>query len=128
MTSPVQALPIRAIDANQLENTSFDELAKANPEAASAARQFEAVFLRQLLSCVEKSTGLGKGSETRGAVVGSMVVGAMSDEMSTAGGIGLSDVILRAMLQNEPLRQNENALRTTSAQPEAGPPPSPISQ
>jgi Rod binding domain-containing protein len=99
MTSPLSSLSPRSVDATKLE--SFDELAKAHPEAATAARQFEAVFLRQLLSCVEKSSGLGEGSETQGAVVGSMVVGALSDEMSAAGGIGLSDIILRAMLQNE---------------------------
>lgn len=128
MTAPVQSLPIRAIDANRLENASFEELAKANPEAANAARQFEAVFLRQLLSCVEKSTGLGKGSETQGAVVGSMVVGAMSDEMSTAGGIGLSDVILRAMLQNEPLHDGGNGAKSVSSPPEAGPPINPHPQ
>lgn len=103
MTAPISNLSVQTLDAaNKLERASFDELAKAHPEAASAARQFEAVFLRQLLSCVEKSGGLGKGSETQGAVVGSMMVGALSDEMSSAGGIGLSDVVLRAMLQAEP--------------------------
>jgi peptidoglycan hydrolase FlgJ len=123
MTSPIHSLSARALDAsNKLESASFDELSKAHPEAAAAARQFEAVFLRQLLSCVEKSPGLGKGSETQGAVVGSMVVGALSDEMSSAGGIGLSDVVLRAMLQNEPLPAAEPPHESVDTPPPVGPP------
>ncbi len=123
MTSPVGSLSARSLEAtNKLESASFDQLSKAHPEAANAARQFEAVFLRQLLSCVEKSGGFGKGSETQGAVVGSMVVGALSDEMSAAGGIGLSDVVLRAMLQNRPSPAVDIAQKQTEAGPQVGPP------
>ena len=41
---------------------TFAELTKKHPEAAQAAQQFEAVFLRQLLSTVEKSSTLSGGS------------------------------------------------------------------
>lgn len=125
MTSPLSSLPAQPHEAtDKLQRASFDELAKAHPEAASAARQFEAVFLRQLLSSVEKSGGLGKGSETQGAVVGSMVVGALSDEMSTAGGIGLSDVVLRAMLQSAPESPQtvDSAQNDTPDDSKVGPP------
>jgi Rod binding domain-containing protein len=78
------------------------ELTKKHPEAAQAAQQFEAVFLRQLLSTVEKSSTLNGGSETQSAVVGSMLTGALSDHMSSAGGLGLTEVILRAMVTHLP--------------------------
>jgi peptidoglycan hydrolase FlgJ len=126
MTSPISSVATSSLEATKrLENASFDDLAKAHPEAASAARQFEAVFLRQLMSCVEKSGGLGKGSETQGAVVGSMVVGALSDEMSSAGGIGLSDVVLRAMLQNEPTPAANAAQNASTSDSQADPPANP---
>lgn len=81
---------------------SFAELAKKHPDAASAAQQFEAVFLKQLLSSVEKVSSIGAKSETQSAVVGSMMTGALSEQLSAAGGIGLSEVILRAMVSHLP--------------------------
>lgn len=79
--------------------SSLTELAREHPEAARAAQQFEAVFLKQLMNTVEKMSSMtGKGSETQSSIVGSMMTGAFSEQMSAAGGIGLSEVILRAMV------------------------------
>ncbi len=63
------------------------------------AREFESIFLRSLLSPLEKTTQVGKGGSLAAgqSAYGSMVVGAMADTMSTVGGIGLAEVITRAL-------------------------------
>lgn len=99
--------PLGSVSLQSTRNTgnlepSFEELAKTHPDAAEAARQFEAVFLKQLLSSVEKASSVSGGSDTQGAVVGSMVTGALSEQLSAGGGIGLSEVILRAMVSRLP--------------------------
>lgn len=68
-------------------------------EILKAAREFESIFLRSLLSPLEKSTSMGKsGSLSAGqSAYGSMVVGAMADTLSNVGGIGLAEVIARAL-------------------------------
>ena len=78
----------------------------AEPSSVAAqrkvAQQFEAIFLRQLLGSMEKSGGLG-GSSTAGAgVFKSMMVGALADGAADGGGIGLAEVVLKAMLANNP--------------------------
>jgi flagellar protein FlgJ len=64
-----------------------------------AAREFEAVFLRTLLAPLQKTTQLGgKPSIAAGqSTFGGMVVSAMADSMTNAGGIGLADVVARAL-------------------------------
>jgi len=67
-------------------------------ERLKAAREFEQIFLRKMLSSLEK-TGRPQngGSVTSGAdVYSSMVVGALADAMSAAGGIGLADLIVKS--------------------------------
>ncbi|HEY8942690.1 MAG TPA: hypothetical protein VIM73_00455 [Polyangiaceae bacterium] len=70
-----------------------------SPEVTKAAREFEAIFLRTLLGSLEKTTQLGaKGALSGGqSAYGSMVVSAMADSLSSVGGIGLADVIARAL-------------------------------
>jgi flagellar protein FlgJ len=68
-------------------------------EQRKAARDFEAIFLRQMLSGLEKSSGLsGSGKSTGAEIFGSMMVGALADTAAEGGGIGLSELILKAML------------------------------
>jgi peptidoglycan hydrolase FlgJ len=68
-------------------------------EQRKAARDFEAIFLRQMLSGMEKSSGLaGSGKSTGAEIFGSMMVGALADTAAEGGGIGLSELILKAML------------------------------
>ncbi len=82
---------------------SFADLVKTHPDAADAAQQFEAVFLKQLLSSVEKAPSISGGtSDTQSSVVGAMMTGALSEQLSAGGGIGLSEVILRAMVARLP--------------------------
>jgi len=82
-----------------LRPVSVEELARANPEAAAAAQQFEAVFMRQLLGSVDKMSSVGAASKTQGEVVGSMMKGVLAEQLSAAGGIGLAEVILRALTE-----------------------------
>jgi Rod binding domain-containing protein len=67
-----------------------------------AARDFEAIFLRQLLSSLEKGAGLGGKQSGGGQVFRSMMVSALADTAAEGGGIGLSEVILKAMLPPAP--------------------------
>jgi Rod binding domain-containing protein len=72
------------------------------PEQKKAAREFEAIFIRQLLSSLEKSSGVSGGESGGGAVFRSMMVGALADTAAEGGGIGLGDLILKAMLPEPP--------------------------
>jgi flagellar protein FlgJ len=72
--------------------------AEPTPERKKAAREFEAIFIRQLLSSLEKSSGLSGGESSGGAVFRSMMVGALADTAAEGGGIGLSELILKAMM------------------------------
>jgi flagellar protein FlgJ len=68
-------------------------------EQRKAAKDFEAIFLRQMLSGLEKSSGLsGSGKSSGAEIFGSMMVGALADTAAEGGGIGLSELILKAML------------------------------
>jgi Rod binding domain-containing protein len=78
--------------------------AKANtqandPKLAKAAKEFEAIFLRTLLSSLEKTTSMsGSGKLTTSqSTYGSMVVGAMADQIASSGGIGLAEIIERSV-------------------------------
>lgn len=76
---------------------------KPTPEMMKVARDFEAVFLRAMLAPLEKATKMGaSGSMQAGqSAYGGMVVGAMADSMTSAGGIGMAEVIAKAMAQQQ---------------------------
>ncbi|MCA9633073.1 MAG: hypothetical protein KC766_35720 [Myxococcales bacterium] len=74
---------------------------KPSPEILDAARKFEAIFVRQLLSSLEKTTQMGGEKGTQGSVYGSMVVSSMADSISAAGGLGLGELVAQAMMQAE---------------------------
>jgi Rod binding domain-containing protein len=75
-----------------------DGATPADPKMVEAARQFEAIFLRQLLSGLEKAGELGGGSVTSGSgIYGSMMVGALAESAASGGGIGLSEHVHRAL-------------------------------
>jgi peptidoglycan hydrolase FlgJ len=76
--------------------------AAVSPEQLKAAKEFEAIFIRQLLSSLEKSSGISGGDKSGGAVFRSMMVSALSDTAAEGGGIGLRDLITRAMLPPAP--------------------------
>jgi peptidoglycan hydrolase FlgJ len=75
--------------------------AKVEPteEQRRVAQEFEAIFMRQLLGSMEKSGGIAGGGKDHGAAMyRSMMVGAIADNAAQAGGIGLSEMVLKAML------------------------------
>ncbi len=91
--------PLAALGAAQsTQSAASPAEAKPRPEVMKAAREFEAIFIRAMLAPLEKSTKLGSESQMAGqSAYGSMVVGAMADSLSSAGGIGMAEVIARAM-------------------------------
>jgi Rod binding domain-containing protein len=86
------------------------------PEQQKAAREFEAIFLRQLMSSLEKGGGLG-GQSSGGQVFRSMMVSALADTASEGGGIGLSELILKAMLPPSPQGKPDLSLHAPDAAP-----------
>lgn len=91
--------------------------ATPTPEQRKAARDFEAIFLRQLMSSLEKSSGLSGGDSSGGQVFRSMMVSALADTASEGGGIGLSELILKAMMPPAPQGMPELPLHAESLQP-----------
>ena len=76
------------------------EQQKALHDKREAARAFEAIFVRKMLASLEKSSKPGATGEAgagAGGIYASMMVSALSDAVSANGGIGLADVILRAL-------------------------------
>lgn len=72
---------------------------KVDPKLAKVSREFEAIFLRNLLKPLEKAGSSGsEGSVSSGSsVYGSMMVGALADSASQGGGIGLAHLVLEAL-------------------------------
>jgi peptidoglycan hydrolase FlgJ len=91
-------LPISALHA--LQGTGAAKQAEpVDPKALQAAKDFEAIFLRTLLSSLEKTTSINGGSKlnTGQSTYGSMVVGALADKVSAGGGIGLADIVAKSL-------------------------------
>jgi Rod binding domain-containing protein len=79
---------------------SSDEGTKGlDPKLVKAAQEFEAVFIRQLLKPLEKAGETGKGNSIGSGsnIYGSMMVGAVADQASAGGGIGLAEMVLKAL-------------------------------
>lgn len=67
---------------------------------AEAARQFEAVLLRRMLSSLEKTTQMQSGKG--GSMYGSMIVDAMADAITSSGGLGMAKVIEDSLSGTKP--------------------------
>jgi Rod binding domain-containing protein len=101
-------LPISGIDA--LRNSAATKAeAPVDPKALKAAKDFEAIFLRTLLSSLEKATSVSGGGKlsTSQSTYGSMVVGAMADNISSSGGIGLADIVAKSLSSHLPAPTTE---------------------
>jgi peptidoglycan hydrolase FlgJ len=72
------------------------------PEVARAAREFEAIFLRQMLSSLEKTGHMGSTGSTGSDVYGSMMVGALADAVASAGGVGLAKYVTTSLVHPAP--------------------------
>jgi Rod binding domain-containing protein len=91
-------LPISGLQALHGANASKATEA-VDPQALKAAKEFEAIFLRTLLSSLEKTTAVSGGGKlnTSQSTYGSMVVGALADNISSTGGIGLAEIVARSL-------------------------------
>lgn len=99
--TPIGSLTLAQQSADA-RGTAAAPAAGPTPEQVKAAKDFEAIFIRQLLSSLEKSSGLSGGDQSGGAVFRSMMVNALADTAAEGGGIGLRDLITRAMLPPAP--------------------------
>jgi flagellar protein FlgJ len=100
------------------QNVDAASVTGPTPEQQKAARDFEAIFLRQLMSSLETSGGLG-GDSGGGQVFRSMMVSALADTASEGGGIGLSELILKAMLPPPPQEKPDLSAHAAEAAPGA---------
>ena len=83
-----------------------------DPKLLKAAKEFESIFVRQMLKGLEKTTAAGAGTTASAGekTYGSMIVDTLSDSISKAGGLGLADVIAQSMAMSNPaLRAAANA-------------------
>lgn len=101
-------LPVSALNALQ-GPAAAKQAEQVDPKALQAAKDFEAIFLRTLLSSLEKTTSI-KGSgklDTGQSTYGSMVVGAMAEQISHSGGIGLADIVAKSLVDHGAARAAE---------------------
>jgi Rod binding domain-containing protein len=91
--------PLSALQALQGTGATAPGKEAVDPKALKAAKDFEAIFLRTLLSSLEKATSVSGGGKlnTSQSTYGSMVVGALADNISGSGGIGLAEVVARSL-------------------------------
>jgi Rod binding domain-containing protein len=90
--------PLALSSTVQAANAAAQKPGAPSKETLKAAREFEQIFLRKMLSSLEKSGRAESGSSSTGnEVYSSMVVNSLAESISSAGGIGLADVIARAM-------------------------------
>jgi flagellar protein FlgJ len=74
-----------------------------DPSVLKAAKEFESIFVRQMLKSLEKTTAAGGNTKpTAGqSTYGSMIVDTLSDSISKGGGLGLADVVARSMMATQ---------------------------
>jgi Rod binding domain-containing protein len=92
-------LPLSSVSGLHAATGARQAEQAVDPKALKAAKDFEAIFLRTLLSSLEKTTSMSGGGklDTGQSTFGSMVVGAMADQISGSGGIGLADIVAKSL-------------------------------
>jgi Rod binding domain-containing protein len=111
MTTPIGSLPALSAAKPAEGNTT-----PADPRLREAARQFEAVFLRVMLTSLERTTKIGGATPFAAgqSAYGSMVVDALSDALSASGGIGLQHSLLQGLGAQAPKSSDVNNLTRSS--------------
>ncbi|HEY5957025.1 MAG TPA: hypothetical protein VIV60_10750 [Polyangiaceae bacterium] len=101
VTNPVGILPKTSDSGPQgvSKSTNGTAVGSASDKILQAAQDFEAVFLRQMLSALERTTKVGdKGPNVPGQqAYGSMIVDTVANAIAQSGGIGLSQVLAKAL-------------------------------
>jgi Rod binding domain-containing protein len=103
--------------------SAAEKLKALDPKLIKAAQEFEAVFIRQLMKPLEKAGETGKGGSVNSgsSVYGSMMVGAVADSAAAGGGIGLSEMVLKALTD-----AGKAVPKEALPKPQPGAAPSPI--
>ncbi len=98
MISPVSSATTLP-STTALDATAASQPKAPDPRVQKAARDFEAIFVRQMLKPLEKTTAAGAGAQAQPGenTYGSMIVGALADAISKAGGLGLADEIGKSL-------------------------------
>jgi Rod binding domain-containing protein len=98
MISPITSAALPP-STTALDAAATSQSKTADPRVQKAARDFEAIFVRQMLKPLEKTTAAGAGVEAQAGenTYGSMIVGALADAISKAGGLGLADEIGKSL-------------------------------
>jgi Rod binding domain-containing protein len=108
LTNGRQTADARALSSGQAAPTdaASDSTGVTSAASTAAARkvaeQFEAIFLRKLMSGLEKSGSLSGTPSTGSQIYGSMMVGAFADKASEGGGLGLASLVLKSLLPQAP--------------------------
>ncbi len=114
-------IPIGAIGSATVSGTQAAggpvKVEAPDPSLLKAAKEFESIFVRQMLKSLEKTTAAGGNAKaTAGqSTYGSMIVDSLSESISKGGGIGLADVVARSMMAAHPVS------KPASSAPGAGP-------
>jgi Rod binding domain-containing protein len=84
----IQPLSITSGAQTQLQQSAKP----ADEKSLKAAHDFEAIFIRKILSGLEKTANGGEsgGLNAGGSTYGSMMVGALADAIANSGGLGLA--------------------------------------
>jgi Rod binding domain-containing protein len=92
--------------------------APIDPEKLRLAQEFEQIFIRKMLSSLEKSgrNGDGASASSSGDAYGSMVVSALAEAVSKGGGVGLAEMIARAASQPTAMSPASSTPTTTEIQ------------
>lgn len=88
---------MKATQADLRSTVHAEPARKADPKVREAAKQFEGILLRQMVSELQKTAHLGGGPQTGGQLYESLVSEALADAVERAGGLGLADSIARSM-------------------------------
>jgi Rod binding domain-containing protein len=109
VTTPIQGLPIAAgpapLSTAPAKPAGATHEQKRAKELATAAREFEQIFVRSML----KGTPIaGKGD-----VYGDMAVDAMAKHVTEGKGLGLGDLIRRSIEKSESASKPETHLKVS---------------
>lgn len=82
-----------------------------------AAQEFEQIFVRKMLSSLEKTGRMGQSGSVSGGndVYSSMVVDGLANAIAGSGGIGLADLIVRSMHSHDPAAPSAATVDPASA-------------
>jgi len=115
--------PIAPIGTTHAQSVGAPQKAEpTDPGVLKAAKDFEAIFVRQMLKSLEKTTSAGAATKAAPgqSTYGSMIVDTLSESISAGGGLGLADVIAKSMMASHPAPKVQSAPGSAAGAPEAG--------